>query len=330
MNNRISFLSSKDREEFFQIVKIRGEYDSWISLSKYLNISRTVLEKYRSGKLTLPNELYLKLLDVLSVKDKIIFNKKVETLSDNWGRVKGGKITYRKYNSIFKEGRKKGIEVIRAGVEKRQFITPHIPLTIELSYIIGLFIGDGFTNKYNHYYQIQFTGHRSKEEKFYLNYVIPMINRILGLNAYVRNEKNSDTIRVNFCSRAFYEILTKRFGISAGLKFATVLIPSEILSASKEIQLACVAGIYDAEACVFLDKRGSYKEPYPRIDLHMQNPQILLQINSILVKEGIKTSFTNKGTHLLIYGFEEVKKFCSIVTLHNPKYLTKLSLIKLK
>lgn len=325
MGERISFLSNKDREEFFQIVKIRGEYESWISLAKYLNTSRTVLEKYRSGKLTLPNELYLKLADTLSLKDKIMFSKRLEILSDNWGRIKGGKITYRKYNSLFKEGRKKGIEVIRAGVRKRQFITPYISLTTELSYIIGLFIGDGFTNKYNHYYQIQFTGHRSKEEKFYLNYFIPLVNKVLGLKAYVRNEKNSDTIRVNFCSRAFYEILTQRFGISAGLKFATVRIPSEILSASKEVQLACIAGIYDAEACVFFDKRSSYEKPYPRIDLHMQNPEILLQINSILMKEGIKTSFTNKGTHLLIYGFEEVKKFCSIVKLHNPKYLTKLS-----
>ncbi|MDO8563749.1 MAG: hypothetical protein Q7R87_01955 [Nanoarchaeota archaeon] len=325
MNNRISFLSSKDCEEFFQIVKIKGAYDSWISLAKYLDTSRTVLEKYRSGKLTLPNELYLKLIDILSSKERLIFNKKIEILSDNWGRVKGGKITYRKYNSIFKEGRKKGIEAIRAGINKKHFITPHLTLTEELSYIIGLFIGDGFTNKYNHYYQTQFTGHRSKEEKFYLNYVIPMINRLLGLKAYVRNEKNSDTIRINFYSRAFYEILTKRFGISPGLKFATVLIPTEILSASDEIQRACVAGIYDAEACVFLDKRVSYKKPYPRIDLHMQNPAILSQINSILIKHDIQTSFTNKGTHLLIYGFEEVKKFCSIFTLHNPKYLAKLA-----
>jgi hypothetical protein len=320
--SRIIFSSSEWRNEFFKKIKQNTLSNTWSPVIKELKLSRTLLEKYRYGILTLPEKIYIRLKLFLSISDRKIFDNHIKIISDNWGAVEGGKITYKNHHSFFEEGRKKGIESIK---RRQVFIDISLPLSKDLSYFIGLFIGDGFTNKYGHHYQTQFTGHRSKEEIFYLNYFIPLVSRLFDIKPYIKREKNSDTIRINFYSKYLYEIITKRFGIKPGVKFSTVLIPSEVLLASRDIKLACLAGIYDAEACVFFDKRKFYNKSYPRIDLHMQNPAILLQINSILIKEGIKTSFSNKGTHLLIYGCDQIKKFCSLVSLHNPKYLTKLS-----
>ena len=93
-----------------------------------------------------------------------------------------------------------------------------------------------------------------------------------------------------------------------------------------EIVKSFIRGLYDAEACVFVDKRTNYLEHYPRIDLHMCNLNLLKQVYNILNKIGIKCSLVNlkDNYRVLIYGKEQVGKFIKEIGFSNPKHLEKI------
>ena len=292
---------------------------TWKDFYTFFKVPRSVFDKYRSGYLTLPEGLFIVFNNNLSSEKRRYYLSRINYISDNWGKIKGGKVTYSLHKDIFDRGRVLGLKKISNDRSLRDNIPLDKELNEGLSYFLGLFIGDGFTNVYNNRYIIQFTGNWTKELNFYEGYVSTLVNNLFSLKPYIRRDKLSNAIRFNFFSKDLYFLITERFGISAGRKSYFVLIPDEIINSSKDILFSCIAGIYDAECCVFLDKRKKYNEPYPRIDLHMINPGIIQQIGKILRDEGVSISFDRKFTKLSIYGKRNIIYFLDKVKLRNPK-----------
>jgi hypothetical protein len=326
MGKRISFNSKKARDLFFRKGLTHLDLKTWSKLANFLKIRRNTLSNYRNGNLTLPEEIYAKISTDFSKFDKEIFAKNISYLEDNWGRIKAGKITYSKNKSIFEQGRKKAIDCSRMKSHKFDI---NLPLSKELAYFIGLFIGDGFTNKYQGYYMIQFTGD-TKEKHFYETLISDYCKKLFNLSLKIRNDNSCNAIRANIYSINLFNLITQRFQISAGRKSRTVLIPKEILDSEPAIIKSCIRGLYDAESCIFFDKRKSYTNPYPRIDLHMNNLELLKQIYNLLNKFEIKC---NLGTiednlRVTIYGEDQVKKFVKEIGFFNPKHLEKLGFLR--
>jgi len=322
MDKRIIFNSNEIRILFFEKSFNSFNFKNWKELRKSFNISRSALESYRTGKLTLPGELYEKLSNLLDEKIKSFFADNIKFLDSGWGRIKAGKITYSTHKNIFEAGRNKAIGIRRLQVHKFDI---NLDLGLKLAYFLGLFIGDGFTNKYQGYYLVQFTGDK-KEEQFYKSVVSDYCKDLFNLIPKIKDDKYANAIRVNIYSKNLFELITQRFNISAGAKSRTILIPREIIDSKPEIIKSFLRGLYDAEGCVFFDKRGKYLKPYPRIELHMCNLAFLKQVSIILTKFGIHNVVgTSKGNlRVTIWGFEEVKKFAKEIGFMNPKQLKKL------
>ena len=157
MQGRILFNSKKKRDLFFEKALEKHSFNKWKELSDRYNLPRQVLTKYRSGDLTIPKALFDKLCLKFDEDQVFSFLSCVSRKKSNWGQSKGGFITYSQHKDIFEKGRKKGLRKI-AEINRRFSI--NIPLSKELAYFIGLFIGDGFTNKYGRYYLTQFVGHK--------------------------------------------------------------------------------------------------------------------------------------------------------------------------
>lgn len=323
MQRRVVFKSEEFRELFFEDVLVYCSMKTWRQLANYLEMNRNVLANYRLGKLTLPEEIFEKLISMFNSSKKDFFNKKVSYVNANWGRIEGGKSTYRKHSEIFEWGRKKAIEISK---ERAHKFDVNLPLNEELAYFIGLFIGDGFTNKYQRYYIIQFTGDKRFEKEFYGGLISEYSQKLFNLTPSIREEKNTNALRFNLYSKELFDLITKRFNISAGRKSLTVLLPQEILDSKPSIIKACLRGLYDAEGCVFFDKRKAYKKPYVRIAIHMNNLKILNQVNEILKSFGIYCNFCKikDNLALTIYGEEQVRKFVKEIGFSNPKHLNKL------
>ena len=321
MGERINFNSEKSRDKYFRLVLLTNDLSSWNELSLRFGIPRATLSKYRIGKLTLPIELYEKLSYNFNNYNKTYFLKEVDRLENNWGQIKGGIETYSSHKEIFEKGRLKAIKRTRELVHR---FDTEIKLDNALAYFIGLFIAEGFTNKYQGYYLTQFTSHWQFEHTFYDETIRKIVNNLFSLKPYIRHDSLSNAIRFNLYSRDLFTLITERFKISRGRKSYTVLIPDEIVNADKEILFSCISGIYDGESCFFVDKRKAYNKPYPRIDLHMVNPTIIKQIYEILIDNGIKCSISGDYVRIYIYGDKNILDFLNKVGLQNPKHIRKI------
>ena len=322
MEKRIKFNSEKERKIFFNKSLNSLNFLKWKELEIYLKINRSMLENYRNGKLTLPEEIYKKLTSKLTKEEFEFFEKNISYLDSNWGVKKGGLSTYLKHRYIFEKGRVKGIKKLKKSFKKFDI---NLELTRELAYFIGLFIGDGFTNKYDeHHYITQFVGCKSKELEYYQDIFSKNSNKIFGLTPKISEDKKFDAIRINFYSKDMFDLITKRFNIKAGRKSHDVLIPDEILNSTKEILLACIAGFYDAEGFIYLDKRNIYKKPYPILGLHINNPELIKQIDKILLGINIKHLTRDNFSRIDIYGKEEINNFIENIKILNPKHLKKI------
>lgn len=311
---RVKFQSKKSRDLFFK--EIESKINLWREFYEQFKISRKTLDTYKSGKMTLPLDFYDSVCRHFNFK-----KENVEYLEDNWGRIKGGKAAYIKNKHFFDLGR----SILLKKISKREpLFNINLPLSAEISHFIGLFIGDGFMNRYGYSYQIQFTGHIS-EFGFYNKIISKVIKDNFNLTAKIKEDKYvANTIRVNLNSKDLFLFLSQRFKISPGRKSYTVMIPEEIIKSP--FVLDCIAGIFDAEGCSYFDTRKEYKEKYPCINLHMNNPGLVKQMSDILNENNIIHSTSKGYANIFIYGKNNVSVFCNKVQLRNSKIKEKLEI----
>jgi hypothetical protein len=102
-------------------------------------------------------------------KEQSKIRKQVSFKDANWGRRKGGETTRRKHPQILKTGR----DIARRERKSQQYRFPmNIELTEEIAEIIGAFIGDGFTNKYNRTGMTQFTGDAKLDYQYITQHLV--------------------------------------------------------------------------------------------------------------------------------------------------------------
>lgn len=321
MQQRIIFNSVKTRDKFFDKAQKSFNFDDWKSVYESLNISRSVFDKYRHGDLSIPYNLFIRLR--LKLDSKFISSMKndIIILSDNWGQINGGRNAYKMNKKAFERGRIKGLTKI----VKKNKVESNLPLTRELSYFVGLFIGDGFANKYGSSYIVQFVGHRVHERDFYNKFLFDLVTNLFSIKPKIVFDNRMNAVRLNIYSKDLLEILNKRFEIKLGRKFDKVLIPSEIINSTPDNILSCIAGLYDAEGSVFIDKRKSYSSGYPRLTFQVKNPKLTKQIFEILNEERINISTHSDFKVLNIYGRDNIRFFLNKVPVKNDKILSKLN-----
>ncbi|MFH1358482.1 MAG: hypothetical protein ABIH37_01185 [archaeon] len=317
MEKRIHFNLDKIRILFFKRVLEANGFNSWKELYFNFNILRQTFDKYKSGNLTLPEFLFNRMISKFDKEVIDYFMKNISYYDSNWGFVKGGKITYSNHKHIFDKGREKAIKTRK---ERTPRFDINLPLNKELSHFIGLLIGDGFTNKYGRYYLTQFTGNKLKEKEYYEEIIAPRAIELFGFPPKIKEESKTNALRVNFYSIDIFNMITKRFEIEAGRKTRDVIIPREILNSDSNIILSCIAGIFDAEGCLYFDKREIYKSSYPAIALNMKNPSLIKQISKIFDNHNLKHSISGNYKTLQVYGVASVKDFLKKVKLLNTKY----------
>ena len=320
---RIAFKNEFVRNSFFQDILNYSSLRKWKKLRDVFNIPRKNLENYRTGLITLPEELYKKLILVLPDVLNVYYSSCIDIKENNWGCIKGGKNNYIKNKHIYEFGRKKAWKTTYRKYKDIQI--PIEQIGIDFYEVLGTFIGDGFFNKYGNRYMIQFAGDSRYDFSYYKDTIIPVLSKLMNRKPYIRIKENS--MWVTFYSKALFNLLLK-FNMPLGKKVYTVKIPDEVIDDKTKL-ICTLRGIFDTDGCIFVDKRRIYREPYVRIALQLTNKVLIDQVSNGLIGLGIKCGVSKKvsvGSYILqINGFDEVKKYLYKVGFSNERHLKKLS-----
>ena len=287
------------------------------------------MDYYKQGY-NIPQTVFNNLLNYLPLNERKIFLETIEKINSNEWLSRGGKKAY-KINFIkFKEGRLKGLNLLKLSKHKfKSFSFPQFKLSPEICEFIGAFIGDGFFNCYNNkLYQIEFSGDSRLDRDYYTHVIIPLIKRELPeLKPSISFSKDKNTLKVRFFSKQLFCFLKQEFGFKPGVKTYTVTIPSRIMNSGEEFINRAIRGIFDTDGCIFFDKRKRYRVPYPRIIIHIASEPLYNQLKDYLLNKFSihHGKLVNRNIYYIeIYGFDSLRKWMSEIGFSNDRHLNKL------
>jgi hypothetical protein len=329
---RIKFVESSIRKAFFFDVK-KSINLSWKIIYQSNQITRQTFDRYKSGELSMPQNLFKELLNHIKLEKRKFYIGNTITIEDNWGKILGGKKAYKLNFDLFNIGRKKGLQTLRnKEYIKRKEISykMDIVITEEICEFIGAFIGDGCFNVYNKkIYQTEFSGDSRYDLNYHEKILIPIIKKvILELKPHLYFPKNKNALRTVFYSKKLFLFLRDGFGFIPGKKTETVTIPEVILNSKDSFIKRTIRGIFDTDGGIFLDKREHYKKPYQRIFLETKSSSLYTQLVSILSKDFKLYHKFNKPRKIYkieIYGLDQLNKWMKLIGFSNERHLEKIA-----
>jgi hypothetical protein len=329
-------LDDSVRKEFFELVK-NGSGKLWNDLIREHGLVKGTFDRYKSGEQTIPYGLFSGLLKYLRRRERENILEKAVELPDNYGQVKGGKIAYSVNLEKFREGRKKGLSVIRK-LRKIpiKYNFSDFRLTPGICEFVGAFIGDGFFNCYNNkLYHIEFAGDSRKDLDYYTKIIIPSIKTFIPkVRPKILKVKTRNSIRVIFYSKELFCFLKNVFDLVPGKKSYSVTIPMNIIESGEENIRKTIRGIFDTDGGVFLDRRKAYNSYYPRIIFSTVSKGLYEQLIDYLSKHfklytASRKAYGNRGQVYIIeiYGKEQLRKWMSLIGFSNRRHLDKVALV---
>lgn len=319
---RVSFTNKRDLIEFFNEVRSKLNVQNWRKLGELIGTNKSMIDNYKSGKLCIPEERFNKMLRILGENRKKYFLQAIEKKNKNWGQIIGGKMAYNLNKKYFDEGRKIAAKSNKDRVKNDFDI--NMPLSPELCEFIGVFIGDGFTNKYRRVYHTEITGDRNLDSNYYYSVLKPICQRLFNVVPHIKEREGY--IRLILYSKRLFEMLIQRFKMPAGVKCYSVIIPNEIFKADEILLRSTLIGMFNTDGGIGFDKRKKYKIPYIRINYTSVSEKLIQQLSEILLRYNIPHSIHKKSNSFMIQinGIENTKKFISKIGFSNKRHMDKI------
>lgn len=220
-------MSPTEQKQFIYTIKTKCNL-TWNELGRICGVKgETVKINYYLRGVTLPLNGALTMSDISCVP-----LPPHKLLPANWGQIKGGQATLRKFS----------------------WHPP--PYSDELAELLGILMGDGCLCKFydrreqRKRHIIEVTGH-SHELRYYETVVRPIFMKLFGIRGYLYKRRGQNTLRFITKSRRIYEFL-KSVGMPEGTKnkSKTFVIPNWIIE-TPNFAKACIRGLTDTDGTVF-------------------------------------------------------------------------------
>jgi len=208
-------------------------------------------------------------------------------------------------------------------------------LSKDLAEETGIHIGDGsllFRKKENHY---DYFVCLSREEELYKNHVINLINKLYGiLPSRIDTDKIEKSINIEYNSKLLL-LWKSSLGLPVGNK-KNITIPELVLNSI--FITDCLRGIFDTDGSVTFKKKNHNNHNYPVLKIDNKSSKLILQINSILKKIGISSSFQLNRPHfssngskslistIYVSGKSNLVKWFNLISPKNEIHITKFEI----
>jgi len=269
-------------------------------LADLLGIKYGKLIAYFNETSLIPKEIY-QALDKTSKYKKYLLEKKEE----NWGRIKGGRIS---------SGNTKKIKIPGESSDLAEFY--------------GIMLGDGNLTKLRGYklgtYSIRIVGDTRKEKRYFSDYIRPLIKGLFDITPRISKFKNTNALYIEAVSKELVEFLEKK-GFRPGNKIKNKLGIPGWIKQNPELLKKCLRGLYDTDGCVYkLTNQNSHQ-----ISFCSKNKTLLEEVRSSLIFLGINPSNITKGKEIHITKKSELANFLKHVGFSNSKHLNRIKMFKI-
>lgn len=186
--------------------------------------------------------------------------------------------------------------------------------------LMGATLGDGNVYDRRPFY-VEYTGDPIKDDYYFRNVLLPIVNDQTGKHPklFVRDRG----LRFRIFSKAFVEWLKEK-GIPAGEPKGMAKAP-EFIASSPRLMRRCVRGVHDTDGSVYFDMRPAYFRPYPRIELHMKNVDLVHQISGFYDDVGITHSYVKTKNSLETSGVDALRQFLRRIGFSNIYHVNRIS-----
>lgn len=301
------YLSKKDQYELCLSAREKLEC-SWAGLARYLDVLPHTFDNWHRGDRLLPENIFEKLV---SISDFPI--KKPKLLPDNWGRIKGGKVSTARHGRSFwtLEGSRKG------GTNAAKKV-PLPSYSENLAEFVGIMLGDGGISRGQITVTLGFT-----TDKEYASYVIELIYKLFKIKASTYTPSNHNVFRI----RASGVNLVKNLlvnGLVQGNKVKQQFdIPGWIQQKEEYIK-ACIRGLIDTDGCIHRKVRREHNGmEYRSIGITFSSYSKPLQNSLIKLFNIVGFKAAISGVTIYLCGKEQIERYIKEIGFSNPKHLNR-------
>jgi len=281
-------------------------------LSKLTGLNYSNLKGYRRGELTMPEEVFNHLLRF--VRNKDVWTSNVKKIDDNWGCIKGGRVSASSCNID------KRMEAVR---KFRKVLKVNIKLNKFFCEFYGALLGDGCVTRYensreNERYLIVFSGNKTLDSD-YLKYFKKRLLEEYGLGSYFYQYKHDNICTLTITNKNFALDLHNLYEVPVGLKYDTIKISEPILNLPWNVKKFVLRGLFDTDGCIFARKDEGYRLPH--ISICSKNKFFREQICNLLREQGYPAYINN--INVRIKGIKNVKRWFSDIGSSNSRNMKK-------
>lgn len=319
-------LSNNSRKKMFDFLINQNNCNSLKELSMKLKIPFRTIQNWRYYKRTyLPEKII-----PVEIKNKL---KILDKQKDNWGKIKGGKKTYKLILKEYgiDEIKKRQINGGKKSAKMRE--ENQIPINLDINNPLflefyGVLLGDGWLSKLKYknkfIYLIGVSGNAKLDREFF-HYLIKNIKLLFDRNAYLKERPKYNSIEINFSHKALLQKIHKELGFPIGPK-VNLRVSNKIYSKGYEKMKHVIKGLFDTDGCVYFDKTPAGK-PYPCISIKQKAPILVQQISDLLLKEGfkIRREKWKEVEQIKLKGSKQLNKWINEIGSSNPRNLNKLA-----
>lgn len=279
---------------------------SWYQLARYLEVKSRAFENWYRGIYLLPEEIFIKLNSIsgLNLKD-------YKLVSDNWGRVKGGRASIKQQGGSFwtLEGSTKG-----GTNSAKKILLPKY--SKDLAEFIGIMLGDGGISRD----QINVTLGYSTDKK-YVPYIKGLIRKLFRIKTSIYRSRSKDFIRIRASGVNLVKNLLK-LGLIQGNKIKQQFdIPIWIKKKDEYIS-ACIRGMIDTDGCVHRKVRRELNGiEYRSIGITFCSASRPLQISLVKLFNILGFKVAISGRTIYLCGKEQIERYIKEIGFSNPKHL---------
>lgn len=185
--------------------------------------------------------------------------------------------------------------------------------------LIGAILGDGNVYDKKPSY-VEFCGNPVTDLGYFRDVLLSIVREELNKNPRLFVRSRGLRFRIN--SKPFVDWL-KAKGIPAGQAKGYATIPN-FIAFDRKLLTSCVRGLFDTDGSVYFDRRAVYVRPYPRIELHMRNTALLVQVTRFLNKIEIKHCFVKGKNAIETAGTDALKQFLKKIGFSNAYHISRI------